>query len=57
MQARPPQGERFVPPTAPTIPIQAMQNLIPRLATAINDIDGLKNQIASGNMDGSMPSW
>jgi hypothetical protein len=57
MQARPPPGERYIPPTAPGIPVQAMQNLIPRLATTINDIDGLKNQIAAGNMDGSMPNW
>lgn len=59
MQPRPPQppAARFTPPTAPGVPIHAMQNLIPRLATAINDIDGLKNTIAMGNADGSMPNW
>lgn len=57
MQVRPPTTERYIPPTAPHVPIHAVQSLIPRLATAINDIDGLKAQLAAGNADGSMPSW
>lgn len=57
MQARPPPAERYIPPTPPAVPINAVQSLIPRLSTAINDIDSLKAQIAAGNADGSMPSW
>ncbi|KAL1412656.1 hypothetical protein Q8F55_000403 [Vanrija albida] len=52
-----PPGDRYVPPTAPHVPIHAVQSLIPRLATTINDIDGLKAQLAAGNADMSMPSW
>ncbi|KAL7420870.1 hypothetical protein Q5752_004824 [Cryptotrichosporon argae] len=45
------------PPTAPQIPLQAVQSLIPRLSTTINDIDALRAQLAAGHADGSMPSW
>ncbi|WOO82067.1 uncharacterized protein LOC62_04G005569 [Vanrija pseudolonga] len=59
MQHQPPRppADRYVAPTAPHVPIHAVQSLIPRLATTINDIDGLKAQLAAGNADRSMPSW
>jgi hypothetical protein len=61
MQQQPQQAKKpaavFVPPSAPTIPINAMQNLVPRLVSAINEIDTLRNQIAAGNVDRSLPNW
>jgi hypothetical protein len=58
MQPRPlPSGDRYHPPTAPQIPISAIQSLIPRLTTTINDIDAFKNSLGQGAADGSMPNW
>ncbi|WVR08663.1 hypothetical protein IAU60_005721 [Kwoniella sp. DSM 27419] len=47
----------YHPPLAPQIPLSAINTLIPRLTTTINDIDSLKALIAAGNADGSLPSW
>lgn len=58
MQVRPPLGgDRYVPPTAPHIPSSAIQSLIPRLTTTINDIDAFKNLLGQGAANGSMPNW
>ncbi|KAK6906533.1 hypothetical protein I204_00662 [Kwoniella mangroviensis CBS 8886] len=62
MQARPtasgpgPSTE-YHPPLAPSIPLSAINTLIPRLTTTINDIDSLRNLIASGYNDGTLPTW
>lgn len=47
----------FVPPAAVGIPLQAVQSLVPQLATAINDIDQLKAQLSVGNANATFPSW
>jgi hypothetical protein len=58
MQPTPAAGaDKYHPPLPPRIPLQAVQSLIPRLTTTINDIDAFKALIASGNQDGSMPNW
>lgn len=49
--------QRYVPPTPVHVPIQAVQSLVPQLATAINDIDTLKAQLSAGNANATFPSW
>ncbi|WWD20759.1 hypothetical protein CI109_105236 [Kwoniella shandongensis] len=56
-QVRPPPSETYHPPLAPSIPLSAINTLIPRLTTTINDIDSLKDLLGSGAQDGSLPSW
>ncbi|KAK4689244.1 hypothetical protein P7C73_g858, partial [Tremellales sp. Uapishka_1] len=57
MQSRPHSSGLSFPPTPPHIPTQAIQSLIPRLTTTINDIDQFKNLLASGANDGTLPNW
>ncbi|WVQ63386.1 uncharacterized protein L199_001539 [Kwoniella botswanensis] len=62
MQARPPSSGpgpsiEYHPPLPPSIPLSAINTLIPRLTTTINDIDSLRNLIASGFNDGTLPTW
>ena len=59
MQSRhPPTADHSAhPAVSPQIPLQAINSLIPRLTTTINDIDAFKNLLAAGNADGSMPNW
>ncbi|WWC98479.1 hypothetical protein V866_005370 [Kwoniella sp. B9012] len=62
MQARPPPSGpgpsiEYHPPLPPSIPLSAINTLIPRLTTTINDIDSLRNLIASGYNDGTLPTW
>lgn len=45
------------PPIPPRIPLEAINSLIPRLTTTINDIDSFKSLLAAGDADGSMPDW
>ncbi|WVW80774.1 hypothetical protein I302_102760 [Kwoniella bestiolae CBS 10118] len=61
MQNRPPAhsgpSTEYHPPLPPSIPLSAINTLIPRLTTTINDIDSLRNLIGSGYNDGTLPSW
>ncbi|CAD6572377.1 MAG: hypothetical protein TREMPRED_000512 [Tremellales sp. Tagirdzhanova-0007] len=59
MQPRhpPPSDQSTHPALLPQIPLQAINSLIPRLTTTINDIDAFKSLLAAGNADGSMPNW
>lgn len=58
-QARPPSAQTLQshPALPPSIPRKEVQGLIPRLTTAINDIDAFKAQLAAGAQDGSLPNW
>ncbi|WVN89800.1 uncharacterized protein L203_105030 [Cryptococcus depauperatus CBS 7841] len=55
-QARPHQ-ELFHPPLPPSIPLPAINTLIPRLSATISDIDALRARLVEGASNGSLPSW
>lgn len=41
----------------PNIPLREINALIPRITSAINDIDAFKALLASGHADGTLPNW
>ncbi|WVQ70791.1 hypothetical protein IAR50_000313 [Cryptococcus sp. DSM 104548] len=45
------------PPLPPAVPLPAINSLLPRLTTTINDIDALRALLANGAHDSSLPSW
>lgn len=40
-----------------SIPLREINALIPRLTSAINDIDTFKALLVNGHADGSLPNW
>lgn len=40
-----------------SIPLREINSLIPRITSAINDIDTFKALLVNGHPDGSLPNW
>lgn len=51
-----PQNQ-YTPPTAPHVPVRAVQSLSSSLRLLIEEVDTLRNEIAAGNQAGVMPNW